>query len=171
MLSAAIIVVFPICMSFDALSDMLSMTIPNRVSIVLLLTFAVVAPLVGLPASQIAWHIAAGGIVFLACFACFALGAMGGGDAKLLTAASIWFGMNIQLFEFLTYVALLGGLLTIVLISVRNDRWAFVFGHFPFLRHLTDPKQGVPYGVAIGVAGLVFYPQTVFVQYAISLLA
>ncbi len=33
-------------------------------------------------------------IVFLACFALFALNVMGGGDAKLLTASAVWFGFN-----------------------------------------------------------------------------
>ena len=48
MLEAAILVVFPFSMLHAAISDMLSMTIVNRVSLVLIGTFAIVAPLTGM---------------------------------------------------------------------------------------------------------------------------
>lgn len=44
MLEALIFVVFPFCMLFAAISDMLSMTIANRVSVLLVVVFALVAP-------------------------------------------------------------------------------------------------------------------------------
>ena len=63
---------------------MLSMTIANRVSVILVATFAIVAPLTGMAWSDFAWHLAAGGLVLVVTFALFALGGMGGGDAKLM---------------------------------------------------------------------------------------
>jgi len=48
MLEALIFVVFPFCMLFAAISDMLSMTIANRVSVLLVVVFALVAPLTGM---------------------------------------------------------------------------------------------------------------------------
>ena len=44
MLEALIFVVFPFCMAFAAISDMLSMTIANRVSVVLIVAFTIIAP-------------------------------------------------------------------------------------------------------------------------------
>ena len=61
MLEALIFVVFPFCMVFAAVSDMLSMTIANRVSVLLVATFAVVAPLTGMDWAVYGWHFAAGG--------------------------------------------------------------------------------------------------------------
>ena len=52
MLEAAILVVFPFAMVHAAISDMLSMTILNRVSLMLIGTFAIVAPLTGSCTSQ-----------------------------------------------------------------------------------------------------------------------
>ena len=65
MLEALIFVVFPFCMVFAAVSDMLSMTIANRVSVVLVATFAVVAPLTGMDWATYGWHFAAAGLVLV----------------------------------------------------------------------------------------------------------
>src|SRR6218665_148176 len=110
MTEAAIFVVFPLCLAMAAFSDLFTMTIPNRVSAILLATFVIVAPFTGLGLQDILLHLGAGGIVFVFCFALFALNVMGGGDAKLLTASAVWFGFNNSLFEFLLYVSIFGGL-------------------------------------------------------------
>ena len=65
---------------------------------------------------------------------------MGGGDAKLLTAVALWFGLTMQLFNFLVYVALFGGLLIVV---ARSDRFAIVVNRVSIFSHLTDPQLGV----------------------------
>src|SRR4029453_2898000 len=78
MLEALIFVVFPFCMVFAAVSDMLSMTIANRVSMVLVVTFAAVAPLTGMDWATYGWHFAACGIVLAVTFGMFAFGGMGG---------------------------------------------------------------------------------------------
>src|SRR5690606_3211785 len=98
---AIIFVVFPLCLAVAAFSDLFTMTIPNRVSAVLLAAFILVAPLAGLGLADIAQHLAAGLVVFAVCFALFALNIMGGGDAKLLTASAVWFGMSLSLVEYL----------------------------------------------------------------------
>ncbi len=59
MLEALIFVVFPFCMVFAAVSDMLSMTIANRVSVLLIAVFAIVAPLTGMDWASFGWHFAA----------------------------------------------------------------------------------------------------------------
>jgi prepilin peptidase CpaA len=168
MLEALIFVVFPFCMAFAAISDMLSMTIANRVSLLLVATFAVVAPLTGMGWEVYAWHFAAGGLVLCVTFAIFALGAMGGGDAKLLAATALWMGFSIELMQYLVYASLLGGLLTVALILYRGSALSTLTGTNVFLRHFADPKSGIPYGVALGVAGLLVYPATPLMQWALA---
>src|SRR5690606_28754418 len=101
MLEAFIFVVFPFCMLFAAVSDALSMTIANRVSLVLAGAFVVLAPLTGMAWEDIGLHVAAGAAVLAVTFGLFALGGMGGGDAKLLAATSVWMGFNICLLQYL----------------------------------------------------------------------
>nr|WP_276562503.1 prepilin peptidase [Hoeflea prorocentri] len=161
-MTSAIMVVFPLCLAFAAISDALTMTIPNRVSVILLATFAIVAPIAGLPWQDYAMHFAAGLIVFVVCFGLFGIGVMGGGDAKLLTATAVWFGLNMELLDFLVAVAMIGGLLTILLVICRLP--AFAIYRFGPVSHLLEPKAGIPYGIAIGIAALICYPQSPLVQ-------
>lgn len=70
----------------------------------------------------------------------FAVGWMGGGDVKLLTALALWIAPPLFL-NLVVMMALLGGVLTI----------AFAAWHL--MRRRRD-KLAVPYGVAIALAGL-----------------
>ena len=128
MLEALIFVVFPFCMLFAAISDMLSMTIANRVSVLLVVVFALVAPLTGMEWAAYGWHFAAGALVLAVTFGLFAMGGMGGGDAKLLAATAVWMGLNIQLVEYLVASTLIGGLLTIAILLYRKSPLAVLTG-------------------------------------------
>lgn len=171
MLEAAIFVVFPFCMVFAAVSDMLSMTIANKVSVLLVATFAVAAPLTGMELHAYGWHFAAGGLVLAVTFALFAVGVMGGGDAKLLAATSLWFGMSMELLHYLVATAFLGGVLTIAILSFRNSPLAVYTARNMFLRHFADAKLGVPYGIALGIGGLLAFPASPLVVWALARLA
>lgn len=70
----------------------------------------------------------------------FAIGAMGGGDVKLLTALALWIQVD-HFLQLLIMMALLGGALTLV------------FGAWHVMRRQRD-KIMIPYGVAIALAGL-----------------
>ncbi len=159
MTQAIIFVVFPLCLAVAACSDFLTMRIPNRASAILLASFLVVAPLSGLDLTQIALHLAAGLIVFSVCFALFAFNIMGGGDAKLLTASAVWFGLTFSLFEFLVLVSFLGGVLTLALLSLRAHTNTILASGLPVPGHLMLEKK-VPYGIAIGVAAFMAYPSS-----------
>ncbi len=81
--------------------------------------------------------------VALACFAVFAIpfamGKMGGGDVKFITALALWFPPGMVL-PFLIMMSLAGAVLTLVMIvheRVKHNGW--------------NPK--VPYGVSIALAG------------------
>ena len=168
MLEALILVVFPFCMAFAMISDTLSMTIANRVPIILVATFAVVAPLTGIGWEILAWHLAAGALVLCVTFGLFAVRAMGGGDAKLLAATALWMGFSIQLVAYLAYAAIIGGLLTLAIILYRGSALATFTGGNMFLRHFANEKVGVPYGVALGLSGLIVYPSTHLMQWALA---
>ncbi|OJU49281.1 MAG: peptidase [Mesorhizobium sp. 61-13] len=171
MLEALIFVVFPFCMVFAAVSDMLSMTIANRVSLLLLGTFVVIAPLTGMAWTDFGWHLAAGAMMLTVTFALFALGGMGGGDAKLMAATAVWMGLDMALVQYLVTAAVIGGLLTLAILTFRSSMLAPITKANMFLRHFADDKTGVPYGIALGVGGLIVYPQTPLMIWALERLA
>lgn len=168
MLVAAIFIVFPFCMAYAAISDMLSMTIANRVSLLLVATFLIIAPLTGMTWSDYGWHLAAGAVVLSVTFTLFAIGGMGGGDAKLLAATALWMGFGQELMQYLVYSAALGGLLTMLILVYRRSPLSVYTGHNIFLRNLADRDVGIPYGIALGLGGIATYPNTALVQWALD---
>src|SRR6188508_3003142 len=91
---AARLLLFPALMAFAAASDLFTMTISNRISLALVAGFFVLALLGGMGLYDIAMHAAAGVTVLAVAFFCFAMGWVGGGDAKLAAAAALWFGFG-----------------------------------------------------------------------------
>lgn len=167
MVLAAIFMILPLCLAFAALNDLFTMTIPNRVSAILVGSFCIVAPLTGMDIHSFAMSLLAGVVVFLLCFTLFALNTMGGGDAKLLTASSIWFGFNTSLAAYLLSVAVIGGLLTIGILMLRSRSQEIMAIGLPVPDSLLVAKK-VPYGIAIAAAGLLTYPEAPIVQLAMQ---
>ncbi|WP_425963146.1 A24 family peptidase [Rhizobium nepotum] len=170
MVVAAIFLTLPLCLAFAALNDLFSMTIPNRIPLILLSSFIVVAPFTGMDWQTFAMSIAAATTVFLACFAFFAANAMGGGDAKLLTAATVWYGFNISLMEFLLTVVFLGGVLTLGILFLRSRSQEIMAAGIPIPDSLLVAKK-IPYGIGIAAAGLLTYGETPLVKAAIASLS
>lgn len=83
---------FPAMMAFAASSDLLTMTIANRVSLILVGGFALLAVLTGTGADDLLWHVAAAASVLVVVFIFFTRGWIGGGDAKLAAATVLWLG-------------------------------------------------------------------------------
>jgi prepilin peptidase CpaA len=160
MIIAAILVIFPFCMAHAAVSDMLSMTIANRVSATLIVAFLVLAPLTGMEWSQIGIHFATAVAILAVTFFLFSIGTMGGGDAKLLAATGLWFGFGVPLVEYLTTAAIIGGLLTIAILIFRGSALAVYGGQISFLRRIGSNDEGIPYGIALGIAGLLSFPSS-----------
>jgi prepilin peptidase CpaA len=170
MLEAVILVVFPFCMVFAAVSDMLSMTIANRVSLLLVATFAIVAPLTGMDWATFGGHFLAGLVVLMITFGLFAAGAMGGGDAKLIAATSLWMGMGSTLLGYLAISAMCGGLLTLAILIFRGSALQTITGHNRFLKNFSS-EAGVPYGIALGLGGLISFPASPLMIWAVERLA
>jgi prepilin peptidase CpaA len=163
MLDLARLLVFPALMAFAAASDLVTMTISNRVSLALVAAFLVLAPLSGMGLDQILLHFGAGAIVLLAAFGCFAMGWMGGGDAKILAAASLWFGFP-QLLNYLLYASLFGGALTLVLLQFRQWPLPYMLASQAWLLRLHAKESGIPYGIALAIGALIIYPETDWVK-------
>lgn len=160
MLEAAIFVILPLCLAMAAFSDILTMKIPNRVSVVLALSFFVVAPLSGMDMVTLGWSVVAALAVFAACFALFAFNVMGGGDAKILSAAALWYGLNTELVAFLVFTGFFGGVLALIVLFIRANQNILLVSPIPIPMHFFKNRTGIPYGVAIGAAAFATYPDT-----------
>lgn len=170
MIAAVILVVFPFAMIFAALSDVFTMTIGNRISAVLIGSFLLVAPFIGLTWADFGMHLAAFALVLTVTFALFATGTMGGGDAKLLASTSLWMGLGPALMEYLLMATVAGGAFTLFLILFRKSSFAVFAGEVPILRRVIDEKD-VPYGVALAVGGLFAFPGSPAMLWVIGRLA
>jgi prepilin peptidase CpaA len=154
---------FPALMAFAAVSDLLTMTISNRVSLLLVAGFAVLAAAGGMTAHDILPHAAAGLIVLTASFACFAMGWIGGGDAKVASAAALWLGLS-HLLDYLLYASLFGGALTLLLIQFRQWPLPVVLGKHGWVQRLHVKDADIPYGIALALGGLMIYPETGWIR-------
>src|ERR1700751_4628511 len=88
------LLLFPALMAFAASSDLFTMTISNKVSLALAAGFLVMALAIGMGPAEIGMHFAAPAAVPVVAFAFFSQGWVGGGDAKLAAAVSLWFGFD-----------------------------------------------------------------------------
>ena len=119
MLTDAIrLLLFPALMAFAASSDLLTMTISNRVSLALAGGFLLLALVTGMSLAASACISRAAALVLVVAFTAFPFGWIGGGDAKLAAATALWFGFD-YLLEYLVYASLFGGALTLLLIQFR----------------------------------------------------
>ena len=163
MSGALLLIFFPALLVYAAVSDMLTMTISNRVTLALFAGFFPVAILCGLPPQAFALHLLAGFLVLLLAFGMFAAGWMGGGDAKLAAATALWFGFT-DLGAFALTASLFGGVLTLFIVMFRS--WPLPFaGSMPaWTLKLHDEKTGIPYGIALATAALAVYPHTQWIK-------
>ena len=159
MIETALLLVFPALMAYAAASDLLTMTIPNRLSLALVAAFAVFAIASGLAWQAALLHLAAGAAVLAICFVLFALGWIGGGDAKLAAASALWLGFD-TLIEYFFVASVAGGVLTLAILALRKLPLPVMAPGWDWLSRLHHPKTGVPYGIALSAAALMIYPRT-----------
>lgn len=162
-LDIARLLLFPALMSFAAATDLFTMTISNRVSLLLVAGFFCLAVFSGMGAHDMLVHIGAGLAVLTVAFGCFAMGWIGGGDAKVAAAAGLWFGFG-YLLDYLVYASLFGGALTLLLLQFRQ--WPLphaLVGQVWALR-LHSKDTGIPYGIALALGALTIYPDTDWIR-------
>jgi prepilin peptidase CpaA len=145
-----------------AVEDVRRRRLPNLVTgalAALFLPYALSAP----DGPDVSAALALGGLTFLAGWALFARGLVGGGDVKLMAAVALWAGTE-QILSFLLVTSLAGGALALLTLVWRQ--WGLLIcaslGGLGLGRlapaHAHAPAQGpetLPYGLAIAAGGLV----------------
>lgn len=149
----------PACLIWAAASDLRTMTIPNRLNLILFASFFPVAVLLSLDPSDILVHVGLAVAALFVGFAGFAFRVIGGGDAKLLAATTLWFGLG-GMVTFLTYTAIAGGAFTLMLLLARQSLQIYTPTLPEWIQTLLKPKGDIPYGVAICVGGLLSIPSS-----------
>ena len=151
--------VFICCVIYAMITDYRKLRIPNMVSIVLAGAFFPFAILAG-PAIAIGPHLFLAGAVFILLFIFFAIGWLGGGDVKLVSAIMLWagppHGMN-----FVVLFAIFGGVFALALLSLR-----YALLQYPRIETVTGlgkmsrwARNGLcPYALPIGAAALCVAP-------------
>ena len=159
MLEFLLFLSFPAAMAFAGAMDLFTMTIPNRISIGLIAAFVVAAIMAPLGWTELASHLGAGLLMLAVGIGLFACGFLGGGDAKLLAAAALWFGFD-GLLQYLVLVSVAGGVLVLAIILYRSITPPLWLCRQEWAMRLHQKAGGVPYGIALAAGGLWLYPST-----------
>jgi len=154
-----ILTVFPAAMIIAAVSDLFTMTISNKVSLGLIFGFLLLAAFSGMDVKSIGMHLLAGLAMLAISFSLFARGWIGGGDAKLFAATAIWMGWS-NMLEYVLIASVLGGALTILLLSLHNLPMPSVLAKQYWFNRLHTLENGIPYGLALAAGGIYIYPYT-----------
>lgn len=149
---------FPALVIVAGLRDVTSYTIPNWISLALIAAFVPAALAGGLAWPVIGLQLAFGVVALVAGMAMFALGWIGGGDAKLFAAVGLWLGWPASL-TYLLVTGVTGGVLAVGLLSLRS-LWMrpYVQGGPQWFGRLATPGENVPYGFAIAAGALAAFP-------------
>jgi prepilin peptidase CpaA len=167
MLSQAVLMVaIPCLLAYACFSDLFTMRISNRVCMLVFGLFPIAALQAGMALPDIGWHIATGFAVLVISFSLFAFGWVGGGDAKLVAAVSVWLGFDLVL-QYLALTCIAGGGLTLALLYMRRHPLPERLYAQPWIAHLHAPTTGVPYGIALGAVALFVLPETAIWKLAV----
>jgi prepilin peptidase CpaA len=159
MLEIAPLLIFPASMVFAALSDVLTLMIPNWLSLALAALYFPLAIYFGIPVETIGLHLICGVIVLAVGFAIYSRGWLGAGDAKLAAATALWLGWS-NVLDYVLFASLIGAAIALILFELqRRDLPRFLL-KYGFVSRFVTKNSGVPYGVALALAGLLVYPQT-----------
>jgi prepilin peptidase CpaA len=148
-----VLAVLPALLLAAACWDIASFTIPNFLQAALVALFLLYVVATGMPAAAFGGHLLAGFIGLIAGFTLFSLGYIGGGDAKLFSCASLWLGLA-ALPSYALIASVLGGGLTLALLSFRSLPLPGVLARQSWIMRLHDQAAGVPYGVALAAGAL-----------------
>lgn len=147
---------FPALLVLAAVYDLTTMTIPNWLNALVVLSFVLFAPMTGMGLEAMLGHLGAGALMFAIGIMMFALGWMGGGDAKLIAGVAMWCGWS-ALMPFLVLAAIFGGILTVAIVLTRTMPLPPFLCRIEWVMRLHDRHTGVPYGIALAAAGLLIY--------------
>lgn len=154
-----IIVALPLLLACAAGWDLASFTIPNFINAAVIAVFPLFAVAAGLPLPAVGLHLLAGFLGLAIGFALFALGYIGGGDAKLFAGVALWLGFA-DLMSYALIASVFGGFLTLLLLVLRQWPLPGVLARQPWILKLHDRRSGVPYGVALAAGAFILLPHT-----------
>ena len=154
-----VLIVLPALLALAAGWDIASFTIPNYLQLALIAAFAVFVIAAGLAPAAIGGHLLAGFVGLAIGFTLFALGYVGGGDAKLFACVVLWFGFR-NLLDYTLVAAVMGGGLSVLIIAMRKVPLPAMLGGQAWIARLHDSKGGIPYGVALAAGAFLILPQT-----------
>lgn len=170
MFEYALVFIFPFMMIFSSFSDLFSMSISNKVSLVLIIGFFIFALSIGMDYQTILSHFSIFALVLVIGFSLFALNIIGGGDAKLVASTALWLGWA-HVGQYILLASFLGGILTILLLKFRANLIPEKLNKTEWVLRLHDSNNGAPYGIALGLAALFIYPSTPWMEQVISMAA
>jgi len=154
--------IFAGALIFAALSDAASMKISNRISLAIIIAFAIATPIAWESWAVFGEHMFIGLIFFVAGFIMFAVGGLGGGDAKLMSAIALWWTWP-DVLPYIFYVTVLGAVLAIFMMVGRNFVPASIATNGMVSRMFSNEKQ-IPYGIALALGSLLVLPGSDIVQ-------
>ncbi len=128
-----------VLLAVAVVGDLRARIIPNRLNAAIALAAPLYWLAAGLGWSDIFWQVGTAVAVFALFALAFRLGAMGGGDVKLITAIALWLPPGATL-KLIVIMSVAGGVLTLAML----------------VRHRLARREAaleVPYGVAIAGAG------------------
>jgi prepilin peptidase CpaA len=156
--------IFTYGMAQAFVGDLTTMTIRNSLVLFLIGAYIFLAPCAGMPSQAILHSALAAILVLIVGFVLFLRGGIGAGDVKFAAAATLWLGAD-QALAFLVHTALFGGVLTILLLTARRLNLPSAFKGVAWIRRLHDRQTGVPYGIALALAGLAVLPTTQWLKF------
>ncbi len=129
-----------------AARDLSSLIIPNWLNIWIAILF-IPAIILAQPGWDVATgHIIVGVVAFILSVMLFMTGTFGGGDAKMIPGVLLWLGPA-GVIPFLIGMALVGGLVAVTVLIARQFVPSAAAPQFAY--STLQPKNGVPYGIAI----------------------
>ncbi len=149
----ALTVVFGGAMVVVVVWDIATYEIPDTLSLMLVLVGSA-ALLAGQGWGGLGTHVLGALGAFAFGVVMFALGQWGGGDVKFLAATALWLSGPV-LFGYILWVTIIGGGLALVVLVFRRFRLPECLAARPWLARLHQADEGLPYGVALGIGGLV----------------
>jgi prepilin peptidase CpaA len=163
LVQAALVALLPALLIVAALSDLATYRIRNWISLALVAGFALAAPAMGLSLPAIGLHLGVGAAALLLGVVMFALGWIGGGDAKVFAAAALWLGWP-AVITYAVATCMAGGALATGLLVLRTGYLRPYMAAGPaWMNRLAEPGENVPYGVAIAAGALAALPASPFV--------
>jgi prepilin peptidase CpaA len=162
-----VLIALPLLLATAAGWDLASFTIPNFLSLALLGAFVLFVLAAHLSAPVIGAHLLAGFLGLTIGFTLFALGYIGGGDAKIFAGVTLWLGFS-DLLNYALLASLAGGALTLGILAMRQLPLPSLLASQGWILRLHDERQGIPYGVALAAGAVVLLPYSEIFRLAVT---